>query len=437
MHSLLKHISVALSSFDDSDPILKCPPSILALLPSEPTPLIALAHSKLHSYPFDSVPVCWRRLYTDASLAKAIALIQVGLAGLKDADGGDVELSSDVTTDIQWIDEVVKVLDMATIMGGAAGRGEMIEQLLSALQNHVEDRPSRRKKGRVLDGNWASFPIVKHVEMTNVPIIEHPVQSSVAPSMQTFEAHMETAQPLLIKEALSHWPAMHERPWSSPAYLLENTFGGRRLIPVEIGRSYTDAGWGQSIITFKEFMEKYMMSETSDVHKLGYLAQHDLFSQIPSLRNDIAVPDYCYCEPPPMPASSLAGIGKSLPPQLDEPLLNAWFGPAGTVSPLHTDPYHNILCQVVGMKYVRLYSPEQTDNLYPKGTEGGGVDMSNTSEVDAGASAEVLDADFPLFRQASYVETILKEGECLYIPVGWWHYLRSLSVSFSVSFWWN
>ena len=256
--------------------------------------------------------------------------------------------------------------------------------------------------------------------------------------MEEFERHLGTGLPLVIRGALPHWPALRERPWRSPAYLMKRTFGGRRLIPVEIGRSYTDAGWSQSIITFKEFMSRFLLRDPAEVQEqgIGYLAQHDLFSQIPSLRNDISIPDYCYTDPPaPAPGTPLGD--KEQPPKLEEPLLNAWFGPAGTISPLHTDPYHNILCQVVGKKYIRLYSPSETEKLYPKGVEGGGVDMSNTSEVDVEAAVEMLDKEYPLFRGADYVETILDEGECLYIPVGWWHYVRSLTVSFSVSFWWN
>lgn len=71
------------------------------------------------------------------------------------------------------------------------------------------------------------------------------------------------------------------------------------------------------------------------------------------------------------------------------------------------------------------------------------IDMSNTSKVDltsielSPAECDQWDALWPGFLEAEYVETILKEGECLYIPVGWWHYVRGLRGGVSVSFWWE
>ncbi|KAI9349992.1 hypothetical protein DFJ73DRAFT_832677 [Zopfochytrium polystomum] len=164
-----------------------------------------------------------------------------------------------------------------------------------------------------------------------------------------------------------------------------------------------------------------------------YLAQHDLFSQVPELRDDIIVPDYCYWEADedggdtPSPSSSRSA---SPAPARDDVSISAWFGPGGTVSPLHTDPRDNLFAQVMGRKYVRLYAPTETERVYPHEEEM----LRNSSRVDA--ENPDLEA-FPLFAEADYEDCIVEPGDLLFIPKGWWHYVRSLEVSFSVSFWYG
>lgn len=442
--------------------------------------LISIANDKFYCFPFKDVPPCWRMLYTDASILKACSLI---LSKEWEMDGDSLNNQKNY----DWIDELVKTLDMAVIMAGAPGPGrtEWISNILSLLLQicpnlpvpNLQEHPSQKRRKLNNDVSTDSFPDTQSF----LPPVSNPIKRKSQISLSTFEKYMHLPcdeslgpEPLIIENAISHFPALNERPWKRPSYLLSQTLGGRRLVPIEIGRTYVDSDWAQKIIPFKEFLEKYIyVSETrshdtpesaslpssaetpettSREKKIGYLAQHPLFTQIPSLRSDISIPDYCYITPPPPHSSSPLAHAHSLLPPLFSPLLNAWFGPAGTISPLHVDPYHNILTQIVGRKYVRLYAPCESARLYPKGIEDGGVDMGNTSEVDVGVMEgwdvshrngepddlrKEIPANFPNFKDAKFVDCILEEGECLYIPVGWWHYVRSLSVSFSVSFWWN
>ena len=444
MENFLERALHELKQLDNNDPIVRCGSDALRMAVDQPEDAIKLADEKLHVFPFKDVDVCWRRLYTDASICNSIKIIKERISSTHQA-----------SLEEKWLDKAVKLLDMTLIMTGAPRRELMIENFFSKLQEVVDDEecpPNKRRK--VEDG----FP----TNSFRAPELLFPIRKSNM-TLSAFEKHLLTSSPIVITGVMSHWPALNERSWNEPSYLLKKTFGGRRLIPIELGRSYTDEGWGQTIIPFRDFMKRYLLQEHKDTitsvsHKkkpqdsysddvdhdppedqIAYLAQHDLFAQIPSLRADISVPDFCYTTPPP---SSYPTTTKRYPP-LEDPLLNAWFGPAGTISPLHTDPYHNILCQVVGKKYIRLYAPSEGEKLYPRGMEGEKgkkVDMSNTSAVPVEMVEMDLDEDgneYTRFRDAKYVETVLKEGECLYIPVGWWHYVRSLTVSFSVSFWWN
>jgi hypothetical protein len=436
----------------DSDSVVECGRAALAVLRTNPELCAKLAYQKLHDVPYKEVRTCWRRLYADAALWRVL--------------GKTEEKNRD------WLDEVVKLLDMTLILTAAPLREELVELWFIALEEELavceprdaasepEERPA--KKLKTSDSN-----LIPTIFPTTIPTtilsLRRAVPQSDSISLSVFQKKLSnpsTHTPLIIKNAIQHWPALVERPWNSPEYLLKRTLGGRRLVPIETGRSYTDTGWGQKITTFANFMTTHMLHNTTtspSQPQTGYLAQHDLFAQIPSLRADISIPDYCFCDPAPNPLPHVKEVAK-----LEDPLLNAWFGPKGTISPLHTDPYHNVLAQVVGYKYVRLFAPDQTEWLYPRKVDESGVDMSNTSEVDldeaVGLFAEIgfeeegdveLDAEarrverhefeerFPGFTSAEYVEGVLGPGDCLYLPPGWWHYVKSLSPSFSVSFWFN
>jgi hypothetical protein len=422
--------------------------------------LINLAAEKFYAFPFKDVPACWRDLFRQASFLKVSALA-VKQTWMQEGGNSSLNLNSkDQPLSWQQMDEMVMTIDMALIMAGPPPSSESQEQIKSVLDLlqeiemesiHDSEETPPKKRRKIDDAAlWQDrFPISKTFE----PPVSNPIPKLNEPSFEEFERYMLRPknddlgpEPTIITGALKYWPARNDRPWKSPSYLLSKTIGGRRLVPIELGRSYVDEGWGQKIITFKEFMDHYILHPNSLALATGYLAQHDLFAQIPPLRDDITIPDYCYTSPPPPHYSSPLAEKHSKLPQLDEPLLNAWFGPVGTISPLHTDPYHNILSQVVGRKYIRLYAPKESEKLYARGVEDGGVDMGNTSSLDIGVLVGWEGSDdertgarekFPLFQEAEFVDCILEEGECLYIPVGWWHYVRSLSVSFSVSFWFN
>lgn len=461
------------------DPIVDCHSDGYHSLREQNDTLFALANQKLHTFPFKDVNPCWFRLYTDASIAKALTLMERPFVP-------------------EDLDTIVSILDMALIMAGGLGREQLIHDIMSSLQavtkEHHEDseRPIKRRR---IQESANTLP----QDNVSIPIIHFPILYMSSPSLTKFQAFMlDKREPLILTDILNHWPALEK--WKNVSYWLDTTIQGRRLVPIEIGRSYTDDDWGQKILPFREFLHEFILQtpETaahSEEHpRTGYLAQHDLLKQIPSLQGDIAVPDYCYLDAPaPEPGTPVAlsriekGASKHtgpciipsaelapLEPKDNDPSSNAadsevqrniWFGPAWTISPLHHDPYHNILCQVVGKKYVRLYSPTHSVALLPRRkdepaphasrpdrAQGAGeyskedsqssetIDMSNTSQVDI-ASMELSpfedwDEVYPGINDIPYKECILDAGQALYIPVGWWHYVRSCSVGISVSFWW-
>jgi len=106
-----------------------------------------------------------------------------------------------------------------------------------------------------------------------------------------------------------------------------------------------------------------------------------------------------------------------------------YIGGRGAAFPvLHYDGLHThaFIMEIYGEKEFWVYPPEQTAFVYPRpGPE------SNKSQID---DIEHPDLErFPLFAQAKGTRFLLKAGETLFVPAGWWHTTRMLTAAISVS----
>jgi hypothetical protein len=105
-----------------------------------------------------------------------------------------------------------------------------------------------------------------------------------------------------------------------------------------------------------------------------------------------------------------------------------WLGPARTVTPLHCDYDDNIFAQVWGTKRIFLAPPHHDAFLYAR--EANPVLFGSPFDPEA----PNYDA-FPLARQAAIVEVVVKPGDMLYVPAGWYHQVRALTFSLSSNRW--
>jgi hypothetical protein len=252
----------------------------------------------------------WRRLYSDASV----------LCSLMDLTSPQA-LSEEIAM------SCVARLDHALIIAGAPGQGvqTLIHDLI--LRTQAEHLPRR--------------PFQSNFKSANRPTRSPPTHSSVLPSsFETIPRLIDPPslsvfcrelldKPFILTGFASDWPAMNERPWHSTDYL-RSVAGRGRVVPVEVGKDYRTDDWAQRMMSWDDFL--HVLEDPSRSQTILYLAQHNLLSQFPALREDILIPDYVFTAP-----QAPATCPFYRPPNNEEELvLNAWLGPAGTVSPAHT-----------------------------------------------------------------------------------------------------
>ncbi|GAA5911934.1 uncharacterized protein JCM6883_000738 [Sporobolomyces salmoneus] len=400
------------------------------------TSLLRLANEKLNSFDYRSVPLCWRRLYTDSTLLKSLARLL------------RLETSEEILLD------VVRDLDMALIVAGAPGqnRSELVFQLISIAQSRLPEEEHERPLKR------------QRLERTTRETIEPPYLARplpVLPSLPDFllpSIDPSHTRPFVVRSAASDWVAREK--WKDVNYLRSIGGGKGRVVPVEVGHDYTKPEWGQRIIPWFDFLSSTFNQEEEEEY---YLAQYSLLNQFPLLERDFLIPSLVYSEPP-----ALEDQYKEYEKPKNEEgwIMNAWLGRGGTVSQAHTDPYWNCYIQVVGRKWVWIAPPSVSPHMSTFGrqprddNDDAGQDeeskgttteyMTNTSTIDVtqplpssppstSSSSDIQDSNYTL-QYLERVESVaqqivLEAGDILVMPPGWWHAMKSLETSFSISIW--
>jgi lysine-specific demethylase 8 len=434
-----------------------------ALLP--PARLLQeLAHDRLHTGHWSAAPPAWRAAHAAATLAAVgsrLAMEEGGGGGaggsssasspswppalaefLLDGDGSDGK--GDQTQEQLLLTAALRALDVAIILGAPNSRlraalDAAAERADAALAAHEDDEDGsagvkRRRREAEVQQAAAPPPQPRLPPRSLSPCSSARLASSPRPPPLDafFARHMLPRRPLLIRAGLMDgWPALSR--WRDVDYL--HSAVGRRTVPVEAGEHFLDAGLATLLLPFGVFLQRAVQQrgeEGGGGPQRLYLAQHPLLDQLPRLRRDVLVPDYCalaVAEGEEGDKGEGEGEGDDEPPARDSAVaINAWLSGPGAVTPLHHDgTRHNLLCVVAGRKYVRLYPPGlRTEAALrplpaPHSNASALVPADLVSSPLPAADAKAL----ALLDDEAMVDAMVGPGQALYIPPGWWHYVSS------------
>jgi histone arginine demethylase JMJD6 len=213
-------------------------------------------------------------------------------------------------------------------------------------------------------------------------------------------------KPVVLVGALNNWPAVGK--WTPEFF--RTTFADRELNV-------------DGKILCRDFIDH--VEASNEKNKAPYLHAQHLQHVFPELTADI--------EPTPIFLGPNWLSRKVYPGTLHRRLLDhtsaeIYIGGKDAGFPfLHYDDYHYhaYIGQVYGLKKFFVYSPDQTEYVYP---------TPRRKHVARVRDVEHPDLEkYPLFAQAKPQTCVLEPGDLLFMPCGWWHTTRMLSTSISIA----
>ena len=215
--------------------------------------------------------------------------------------------------------------------------------------------------------------------------------------------------PVIVAGAVADWPAVSR--WT-PDYLKAHI--GDQIVQVQANRDknpdyeiYKDRHLRE--MAFADFMDQ--ISGTNSANNNLYMTAYN------ASRNDSALSAI---------RGDMGTIERYLDPTSDGRYGMMWIGPAGTITPMHHDLTNNLLVQVAGRKVIKLVPAAQVEAMYNHIHVFSAVSDIESSAFDINR--------FPDFARARVLDVTLVPGDALFIPIGWWHQVRSLDFSVTLTF---
>ncbi|WP_396194485.1 cupin-like domain-containing protein [Flavobacterium sp.] len=215
-----------------------------------------------------------------------------------------------------------------------------------------------------------------------------------------YNLYVKKQKPVVVEQLTADWPAYEK--WNLE-YIKQ--VAGEKTVPLYDDRpvSHKD-GFNEAHAKMK--MSDYInLLNTKPTNYRIFL--YNLMREVPVLKNDFKWPD----------------IGLKLVKQL--PML--FFGGENSKVFMHYDiDYSNILhFHFHGKKRCVLFAPDQSPYLYK-------VPHALIAREDIDFDQPDFD-QWPALKKAKGLVTDLKHGEMLYMPEGYWHYMKYVTPGFSMS----
>jgi hypothetical protein len=240
-------------------------------------------------------------------------------------------------------------------------------------------------------------------------------------SIDDIDALLARSEPILLKGAIDHWPALAAAA-RSPAvldlYLKERDSGAPVPVMEAPPSSGGRFGYAADLREFSFTKRTRPLGETLERISRARADPAAAYLAIQMLPLDTQVPAFVRENP------------MSLVPAGARPKL--WLG--GPVkTQIHNDRDHNLACVIAGHRRFLLFPPEQVANLYI-----GPLDNPPPLSL---VDPEAPDFDsFPRFRQALDAAMVahLGPGDALLMPRYWWHHVTSRDpYNAMVNYWWG